>query len=336
MTFARVLARARSASVLVVGDICLDRWCRYNPALAEPSRETGIPRVAVTSAEVTPGAGGTVAANLAALGARRVDVLGVVGEDGHAAELRRALGATGIGSALLVETDAVRTFTYTKLINDRTGIEDLPRVDFVNTSPLPSAVERRLVGRFLDVAEEYDAVVVADQAETDHGGVVTPRVREAVCEKAQAHTSQVFVADSRRRVHCFRHVIATPNEAEAAAACMEAFGEVDYRRLYRAIGGPALVVSAGGTGAWLVDDSESRLFQAHAAGEPIDTCGAGDSLSAGLTLALAAGADAGSALAFGIIVAGVTVTKPGTGTASPAEVLAVADQVSDEVKHGLR
>src|SRR5207253_11338742 len=55
----------RSAAIpnlraLVVGDVCLDRWCRYDPALSEPSRETGLPRVAVVSTEVTPGAAGTV------------------------------------------------------------------------------------------------------------------------------------------------------------------------------------------------------------------------------------------------------------------------------------
>ena len=330
MTCAEVLARARGASVLVIGDICLDRWCRYDPALAEASRETGIPRVAVTSIAVTPGAGGTVAANLAALGAGRVDVLGVVGRDGHASELHRALAAKGIESGLLIETREVRTFTYTKLINDTTGIEDLPRVDFVNSSPLSARVEQRLVDRFIDVRAEYDAVVVADQAETDQGGVVTPRLREAICERARGSARQVFVADSRRRVHRFRHVIATPNESEAASACMEAFGEVDYGRLHRAIGGPALVVSAGSSGAWLVDDSGTRLVEARAAGEPIDTCGAGDSLSAGLSLALVAGAEPGIALGFGIIVAGVTVTKPGTGTASPAEVLAVASSIADK------
>ena len=50
--------------VLVVGDFCLDVWCRYDPAQALPSRETGIPRTAVVSYESTAGAGGTVANNL--------------------------------------------------------------------------------------------------------------------------------------------------------------------------------------------------------------------------------------------------------------------------------
>ena len=52
-------------SALIVGDICLDRWCIYDPGAAEPSRETGIPRIGVVSTEVSPGGGGTVANNLA-------------------------------------------------------------------------------------------------------------------------------------------------------------------------------------------------------------------------------------------------------------------------------
>lgn len=127
MSCAEALLAARQASVLVVGDICLDRWCRYSPSLSEPSRETGIPRCAVTETAVTPGAGGTVAANLAALGSKRVGVLGAVGQDGFGYELRDALEARRIAVDLLIESDSIRTFTYTKLINAESGIEDLPR-----------------------------------------------------------------------------------------------------------------------------------------------------------------------------------------------------------------
>src|SRR5437016_13145933 len=102
MTTSEILAQFPKLCVLVVGDVCLDRWCTYDPALADPSRETGIPRVAVTGTEVTPGAAGTIANNLAALGAGRVDVLGMVGDDGFGYELRRALETRGISPALLV------------------------------------------------------------------------------------------------------------------------------------------------------------------------------------------------------------------------------------------
>jgi len=79
MTVAEILAQLPKYSALVIGDICLDRWCTYDPDTTEPSRETGIPRLGVVSTEITPGAGGTVAGNLAALGVNRVAVLGAIG-----------------------------------------------------------------------------------------------------------------------------------------------------------------------------------------------------------------------------------------------------------------
>src|SRR5262245_9726089 len=90
MTTGEILSVFPRLRALVVGDVCLDRWCRYDPDLGDPSRETGIPRVGVVSTEVTPGAAGTVANNLAALGAQ-VSVLGAVGVDGFGFELERAL-----------------------------------------------------------------------------------------------------------------------------------------------------------------------------------------------------------------------------------------------------
>src|SRR5437867_10721006 len=117
MTTAEILRRLPELSALVVGDICLDRWCTYDPSEAEPSRETGIPRVGVVSTICTAGAGGTVANNLAAMGVGRVAVLGAVGDDGFGYELRCALGGRGIAADHLITVPGIQTFTYTKLIN---------------------------------------------------------------------------------------------------------------------------------------------------------------------------------------------------------------------------
>src|SRR5262249_53358521 len=185
MTTAEILAEFSKLKVLVVGDVCLDRWCRYDPALALASRETGIPRIAVVSTEVTPGAAGTIANNLAALGAGRIAVLGMVGDDGFGYELRGALAARGISGDLLVDPPGIPTFTYTKLINRDTEEEDRPRVDFVYTQDLPPSIDAELVARFRRVAWDYDVILVSDQAETESGGVVTRLMRDAVCETAR-------------------------------------------------------------------------------------------------------------------------------------------------------
>src|SRR5271156_6039213 len=147
-------------SALVVGDICLDRWCTYDPATAEPSHETGIPRIAVVSTDVAPGGGGNVANNLASLGIGRAAVLGVLGDDGFAHELTRSLNQRGISTDLLVRSDKAPTFTYTKLINANTGEEDLPRIDYINTHPLPDGVEQELIEYLREFAVSFDILFV--------------------------------------------------------------------------------------------------------------------------------------------------------------------------------
>src|ERR1700738_3785182 len=166
MNVDRILSAFPRYSALIVGDICLDRWCTYDPATSEPSRETGIPRLGVVATEITPGAGGTVANNLAALGIGRVAVIGAVGDDGFGYELKRALDQRGISPDLLITAPDLPTFTYTKLLNAQTGEEDQARVDFIYTRPLPNKVENEMLERVQASAPAYDVILVSDQAET--------------------------------------------------------------------------------------------------------------------------------------------------------------------------
>lgn len=322
MNIAELLDGFRRLRTLVVGDVCLDRWCSYDPALALPSAETGIPRIAVVSTEVTPGAAGTVANNLAALGAGTIGVLGIVGDDGYGHELRTALTVRGISPDLLVEARGVTTFTYTKLINSQTGEEDLPRVDFVNTQPLPVEFERELIVRLEREAPSYDVIVVSDQAETSQGGVVTPLVREAVLHVAAAHPEIVVWVDSRRRAELFHGVVVKPNQSEAEAASLRALGRVDFPALRRHLEAPLLIVTHGGAGAEVLSERGAEWVAATPIEKPVDICGAGDSFSAGASMALKVSGDAIAAARFGNLVASITIMKRGTGTASPAEILA--------------
>jgi rfaE bifunctional protein kinase chain/domain len=316
-------------SALVVGDVCLDRWCTYDPAEAEPSRETRIPRIAVVRTEITPGAAGTIANNLAALGVGRVAVLGALGEDGFGFELERALSTRGISSDACVRSAAIQTFTYTKVINGDTGEEDRPRLDFINTAPFPPEVEGRIVDRVQRAVDEFDVILISDQAETAAGGVVTPAVRDTLCELAAAYPDKVFFADSRRRIHHFRRVVVKPNQEEAEAACREAFGCVDYAALRRHTQAPLLIVTHGGEGALLIDETGSRWERTRPETNPIDICGAGDSFSAGAAMTLAATRSPEQAVRFGNLVASITIMKKGTGTASPEEVLRKHEDARD-------
>jgi rfaE bifunctional protein kinase chain/domain len=317
VTTAEILAAFPKLRALVVGDVCLDRWCTYDPDLAEPSRETGIPRIGVVRTDVTPGAAGTVANNLVALQTGKVAVLGLAGNDGFGYELRRALEARGIATNLLLEAPQIPTFTYTKLINRQTGAEDVPRVDFVYTEAVPETLDRALLSALEQAAPEFDVILVSDQAETSAGGVVTAAVREALTRISNA----LVWVDSRLRAEHFRNVIVKPNREEAEAASMRALCCVDYAELRRRMQAPALVITHGAEGALVVTEAGSTCVPTRNVARPVDICGAGDSFSAGAALTLKVTGDPIEAARFGNLIASITIMKKGTGTATPEEVV---------------
>jgi rfaE bifunctional protein kinase chain/domain len=322
MTTAQILEAFPRYSALIVGDICLDRWCRYEPSASEPSRETGLARIGVVSTEVSPGGGGTVANNLAALGIGRAAVLGVLGQDGFAHELTQVLNSRGISTDLLIASPELPTFAYTKLINATTGLEDLPRVDSINTQPLPESTERQVLAHLREFAPSFDIIFVSDQAETKRGGVVTPSVRNLLEEIAKADPTKIIWADSSLRVERFRRLILKPNEQEANAASIALFGAVDYQRLRKHAESRLMFVTKAEQGALVVQDGGETHVRTRAVEKPVEVCGAGDSFSAGAALALAITGSPVEAARFGNLVASVTIRKRGAGTASPTEVLA--------------
>jgi len=308
---------------LVAGDVCLDRWCRYDPGEGLASKETGLARVGVISTDVTAGAAGTIANNLAALGAGRVAVLGVAGEDGFGWELEWALRARGIDAGLLIRSDEVPTFTYTKLINDATGQEDLPRIDFIHTREISEALDARVVESLERAEADFDLVIVSDQAETAAGGVVTARMRDLLTRIA---AKKIVWVDSRVRADLFRGVTLKPNCEEAEAASRRAVGRVDFPALFKHTASRLLMVTEGGAGARVVDERGETMVAGLAVEKPVDICGAGDSFSAGAAMTLAVTRSAVEAAGFGNLVASITIMKKGTGTASAQEVLAADER----------
>ncbi|MEJ2008656.1 MAG: PfkB family carbohydrate kinase [Acidobacteriota bacterium] len=328
MNTPEILSGFQRLKALVIGDICLDRWCTYDPATSEPSRETGIPRLGVVSTQATPGGGGTVANNLAALGTGQVAVMGARGDDAFGFELERALAGRGIAADRMVQVQNWQTFTYTKLLNSQTGDEDQPRVDFISTRPLPREAEQHVIDNLVRAIPAFDVILIADQAETNAGGVVTPAVRECLIDLAVKYPQKVFLADSRKRVHLFRKVILKPNRDEAEAASLSLLGEVDFPALRRKLETRVLIVTHGPKGALVIEDGKKTWSETRHVEKPVDICGAGDSFAAACALAMAVTSDPVASARLGNLAASVTIMKKGTGTASPEEILSAERTLS--------
>ncbi len=323
-----------SLRVAVLGDFFLDKYLDTDPALTEISVETGRNANQVVGIRRSAGAAGTVANNLSALGAGTLHAVGGVGDDGEAFDLRRCLKDVRCSTDGLLSFDSLMTPTYLKP-RDQTnrGLSgEYERYDTKNRRPTPVAVMEQVLAALDRVLPHVDAVIVIDQVTEENCGMVTAPVRDAISERAQRYPHVVFCADSRRHIHEFRHIIVKPNQFEALGIDRPAPGTVAdpdavRRRLsaWRQQTGAPVCVTLGERGM-LVSDPAVTLIPGFAVEGPIDSTGAGDSATAGLVLALAAGATLPEAALVGNLVASITIQQLATtGTATPAQLAARLD-----------
>jgi bifunctional ADP-heptose synthase (sugar kinase/adenylyltransferase) len=324
-----LLARMPQLRIGVLGDLFLDRYLDIDAALTEPSLETGLDAYQVVQVRNYPGAAGTVINNLAALGVGTIVPITVLGQDGEAWELRQAL--KGLGSVELAHIHEApsrqfRTPTYAKpmLGGADQPARELNRLDIKNRIPLPemdALVQPALAAAWRDL----DALIVVDQVSEEDCGVVTRGVRVALADLGTSHPERLILADSRARLALFENVALKPNDAECRRLVPDE-GSVEMGTLTLAQQRGRPVFRTLGERGIVVADPRSRPpLSCHVAAAtvdgPIDPVGAGDSVSAALASAVAAGATLIEAAAFANLVASITIQQLGvTGTAPPAQV----------------
>ncbi len=322
----QILQRLPSLTIGVVGDLFLDRYLDLDAALTEPSLETGLDAYQVVRVRSYPGAAGTVMNNLVALGVGRVVPVAVIGDDGEGYELRQALaGQRGVDARYLYADASRRTPTYTKPMLQASGqaARELNRLDIKNRQPLSATAEQVVLATLDQLWNQVDGLVVLDQVSEAECGVVTTQVRNRLAELGQTQPDKLILADSRERIGLFRFVALKPNQREcvnavsANAVVLEAAAEL-AKRAQRPV-----FCTAGETGILLLDPARAEpvTVAGYPVSGPVDPVGAGDSTSAGIVSARAAGATLEAAAAFGNLVASITVQQLGvTGTASPEQV----------------
>jgi bifunctional ADP-heptose synthase (sugar kinase/adenylyltransferase) len=329
-TIDRVLDRLPSLTIGVLGDLFLDRYLDLDAALTEPSIETGLDAYQVVGIRCYPGAAGTIVNNLVALGVGRVVPVSVIGDDGEGYELRRALDRMpAVDPTAVLSAPGRRTPTYTKPMYCVAGQppRELNRLDIKDHTPTPPEVVKRLIDHFRQRWSEMDAMIVLDQVSEPECGVVTARVRDDVESLGAAHPARFILGDSRERIDRFRGVAIKPNLAEflRTLGVGAGAGPAEWSRHLRNraddLNRPVFC-TRGELGILLAEPaSDVKTISGYPVAGPTDPVGAGDSTSAGIASAVAAGATFDEAAAFGNLVASITVQQIGiTGTATPQQV----------------
>ncbi|MDQ2908276.1 MAG: D-glycero-beta-D-manno-heptose-7-phosphate kinase [Candidatus Eremiobacteraeota bacterium] len=311
-----LFARMRGKRVLVVGDVMLDEWVWGRVSRISP--EAPVPVVAVDDHSFTLGGAGNVASNLCAIGAH-VSFAGAIGDDAEGRRLVGLFDAASIERTAVIALDDRPTTRKTRIVAHN---QQVVRADWESSDALGPSDRARMCALVAKRAKDVDAVVLSDYAK----GLFSRDLVEA------ASGAEVVTADPKpKNIALFAGVTCVaPNAAEAAQASGIAIRDdatLDRAgaQLLERLGCRYVVVTRGERGMAFFGSQGERLHIPSVARTVFDVSGAGDTVIAVLTAALAAGADAALAVQLANYAAGAVVEKLGTATASPEEVLALVD-----------
>ena len=258
-----------------------------------------------------------------------IHAVGFSGDDGEGYELRKALAALpGVILDDLLTTSDRRTPVYCKplILEPGRPPRELSRLDSKNATPTPERLRRDLAARLLALAPRVDALILMDQVDRPDTGVVTALVAEAAASALEARPALTILVDSRRGLGGFppldfkmnadelaRMTGSTPSDLDGVSELAARLAAETGRSVFVTLAERGIVGARAGRRAEHAPALPTR--------GPIDVVGAGDSVTANLAAALAAGAEVGEALELAMAAASLVVHQLGTtGTASVGQI----------------
>jgi len=314
----------RSQRVAVVGDVIADEFI-YGQ-IARVSREAPVLILNYDSTEIVPGGAGNAAANVAALGGS-VRAVGLAGRDEAGRRLVETLKRRGVDVRKMIRPAGYRTPTKTRILAGgiHSAKQQVVRIDRAATPSVSQAARTSFEAQVLAAVKDCTALLVSDYG----SGLVTPRlVSEAQSRlNGRARTKTVLV-DSRYALLRYRGMTAsTPNESEVEQALGIRIGdnvrvlERAGRKVLEQTRSRAVLVTRGSRGMALFEPDRPTVHIPIVGSDQIaDVTGAGDTVIATMTLALAAGGTLEDAAHLANYAGGLVVMKRGTATVSAAEL----------------
>ena len=321
---AKIVRSLREVSVTVIADLVADEFVFGE--IARVSREAPVLILKHRERTVVPGGGGNAVMNLASLGVNVLPV-GVVGDDEAGSLLLEQFKQHKISTSGIQRLKGHTTTTKTRILAgmSHTSRQQVVRVD---REPEPlSELHPALLG-LVNAAREYatasDAILVSDYGY----GAATPRLLTFVKSNGCLKNKPITVDSRYRLLEYEGATAATPNEPEVEEALHIKIGHDDQalhragERLLHELALESLVITRGRDGMVAFEKNREPLdIPIYGSDQVVDVTGAGDTVIATFTAALAAGADTDSAARLANVAGGIVVMKRGTATASNKELL---------------
>ncbi|MGB3906537.1 MAG: bifunctional ADP-heptose synthase [Anaerolineae bacterium] len=317
----RALPRLRDLNILVLGDLFLDQYIVGRATRL--SREAPVPVLEFDRRFHLPGGAANPAHNISALGST-AHQLGVIGDDDAGRSLVNLLHRAGIVTDGVVTDPARPTTTKTRVVAEGTLVfpQQLARIDQAERRPFDANVTAELVAHLRELAPSVDALLFSDYKT----GVVNEETIATALRVARDH-GKLITADSQGDLYKFKGFdLVKCNRPEAESQLgRELQADADFERagegLLADLGSSAIVVTRGDEGMSLISREEGTLHVPAAnRTEVFDVTGAGDTVIAVMTLALAAGLTVTDGGHLANYAAGLVVRKLGNATPSQEEL----------------
>ena len=325
LSYAKGLANAK---ILVVGDLALDEMVYGDTERI--SREAPVLILRHTHTNLILGAASNAAHNVATINGGKVGVIGIVGEDYQANDLRNAFEEAGVDCSALVVDKTRKTVTKTRISGScfQSITQQIVRIDRQSSEPISTTTENKILEKLDETIPKYDAVILSDY----HIGTLTDKVIQKVIDTC-AKLGKKVIVDGQKELQRYKGATSmTPNlpdtqkhvgfyiksneDMHKAGNCLLKDMNSEYVLITCGEEGMALVLKNGQM-IRIPVFNKSKVF---------DVTGAGDTVTALYGLALASGTEPVYAAILGNIAAGIVIKQFGCATTTIDELVDFIEQ----------
>jgi rfaE bifunctional protein kinase chain/domain len=303
----KIINRAKNQKILVFGDLMVDEYLRGNVTRISP--EAPVPIINISSAQLRFGGAANVAYNLMGLGQTPL-LVGTVGEDRMGHLFLNMMKESGLPCDGIITFPQRPTTVKTRIIGND---QHIARVDQETIEPISLEIQEKLFEIFVSQIESVSAVVIQDY----NKGIVVPQLVSHIIDLVNRNGKIITVDPKFENFFSFKNVtVFKPNikETEEALAMRikDEQGVVTAgKKLMSLLNCEAILITRGAQGMVLIEKNGDSTFVETKARKVADVSGAGDTVIATLTYALAGGANMKEAVTIANFAAGLVCEEVG-------------------------
>ena len=311
------------AKILVVGDLALDEMVYGDTERI--SREAPVLILQHTHTKFILGGASNAAHNVSEINGGKVSVIGIIGDDYQANDLRNAFKEANIDCSSLIVDKCRKTITKTRISGSVSSsiTQQIVRIDRQTNAPISKETEAKMIAEIEKLVPKHDAVILSDY----HIGTLTDNVIKAVVDTAKKYDKKVIV-DAQKDLGRYKGITSmTPNLPDTQKYVgLYLRDKEDFlkagNKLLDETNAEAILITCGADGMVVVEKNDKYThIPVFNKAEVFDVTGAGDTVTAVYTLALAIGAGPVYAAIIGNIAAGIVVKQYGCATTSIDEII---------------